>query len=301
MGETCNSSNYMVLGVAALALIGGGAFYLGKSNPAQHSASLDTEQVQVIVKDYLMSNPEVIMDSLNKWRQDQAIAQQKQAAEGLRNNMEKLVGDKESPVAGNPNGDVTVVEFFDYNCGYCKRSLTTVQQVIAKDKNIRFVFKEFPILSESSEMMARAAIAVNRIAPEKYFDFHSALMKVSGKKDEAAVLAMVTELGLDADKVKEEMKSQAVSDLIARDRKLAQDIGIRGTPAFVVGEELAPGALQPDQLLEMVQRARAQNGGSAQPEADNSEDETVDGHKDTSKEIQDAIGDDEDEMEEEAH
>ncbi|MBN8530550.1 MAG: DsbA family protein [Alphaproteobacteria bacterium] len=254
-----------VIAFAALAAVGIAAsvFYNGKA-VSTDSKSLTKEDVQGIIKEWILANPETIIESVNGMQKKQMEEQFGKAKENIAKKKDEIFNDAGSPVAGNPKGDVVLVEFFDYNCGYCKKAFTTVNKLIEDDKNLKVVFKEFPILSESSELAARAALAVYSLDKAKYFDYHAALMKFTGNKDEAKLLELAKDVGVDPDKLKAEMGKQEVKDAINRDRTLAQALMIRGTPAFIIGDELIPGAIEFDALKAKIAAVR---GGAKPAEA----------------------------------
>ncbi|HFC04906.1 MAG TPA: DsbA family protein [Rhizobiales bacterium] len=157
-------------------------------------------------------------------------------------------------VIGNPNGDVTMVEFFDYNCGYCKRSLPDVMKMIKNDKNVKVVMKEFPILGEGSNFAARAAIASREQG--KYWEFHLALLKKRGAVNEASVMKTAKLMGLDVEKLRKDMKAPVVDQIIKRNYAIAQQLNINGTPAFIIAENIFPGAVGFDVLSNAVAKVR---------------------------------------------
>lgn len=193
-----------------------------------------------IVKDYLMKNPEVLVDVQAALEAKLEKEQSEKLKTFMSENAKDIYRNPDSPVAGDPNGDITVVEFFDYNCGYCKRGLTEVQKLINSDKKVRFVFKELPILSKGSEETARAALAAKRQG--KYWEFHQAMLSVKGQANEAASLKAAEALALDMTKFKADMAGDAVKDELEQMKALAKKMGINGTPHFLVGDKSIPGA-----------------------------------------------------------
>ena len=160
--------------------------------------------------------------------------------------------------AGNPNGDITVVEFFDYNCGYCKRGLHDVIKLVESDPKVRVVFKELPILSKGSEEASRVAIAAGRQG--KYWDMHKAMLEAKGQMNEANALAIATKLGLDIDKLKKDMASPEVEAEIKKSEALAKKMGVNGTPHFLVGDRAIPG--RPGRPLRPAREARRRSCAS---------------------------------------
>ena len=212
--------------------------------------------VKVAVQQVLEQNPQLIVDAFQKGRAHQQQEDTAKARENVAANRDKLENNVKSPFVGNAKGDVTVVEFFDYNCGYCKRVIGDVAKLVDEDKNIKFVFKDLPILGPGSEIAARAAVAAHFIAPEKYFAFHKALLEFQGQKTEETVLDVAKKSGLNVAKLKEEMKSSRVSELLQSNQELARSIGVNGTPAFIIGGAFNPGAMDLATMKAQIANAR---------------------------------------------
>lgn len=193
-----------------------------------------------IIKDYLIKNPEVLIEVQTALEGKLEKEQSEKLKTFMSQNAKEIYRNPTSPVAGDPNGDITVVEFFDYNCGYCKRGLPEVQKLIESDKKVRFVFKELPILSKGSEEAARAALAAK--AQGKYWEFHQAMLSVKGQANEASSLKVAETLGLDMAKFKADMAGNDVKAELEADKELAKKMGINGTPHFLVGDKSIPGA-----------------------------------------------------------
>jgi protein-disulfide isomerase len=211
--------------------------------------------IEAIVRDYLIENPEIIREALQVLRQREELAQQEQQQEQILALGAQLFDDPNSPIMGNPDGDVTVVEFFDYNCGYCKTVREDLFELVEQDSEVRVVFKELPILRQSSVIAARAALAAQE--QELYVDYHNALMAHRGALDEGTIFAIAEEVGLDAEQLRADMQDPAVDEAIAANLQLAQALGVRGTPAFVVGDRLIPGAVGLEELQRAVEEARS--------------------------------------------
>lgn len=230
------------------------------AKPAADAASAlnegEAKAVEALVRQYILDHPEVIIESMQNYQIRQQLAEQEAATAALAANRDEIKNDASAPVAGNPKGDVTVVEFFDYRCAYCKRVLPSVRELLESDKNIRYVFKELPILGPDSVTASRAALAAWKIAPEKYFAFHTALMEARGELNEEQVLQIAEKVGLDRKKVKAGMAAPEVEKAIQRNLELAQKLRVQGTPAFIVGDALVPGAVDLEQLKELVASAR---------------------------------------------
>lgn len=242
---------------AALAL--GAVLVVPAAQAQDKTPAMDPQQrgaIETVVREYLLANPEVIVDAIRLYREREQQAQADQAKMALSAHKNSLINDPDAPVAGNPKGDVTVVEFFDYHCGYCKRVFPVLRELLDSDKNLRWVFKEFPILGPESVTASRAALAAWKLDPAKYLDFHAALMATSGGLPEDRILKIAKTAGYDADKLKKEMASDSVTAEINRNHQIAETLGIRGTPAFIVGDELVPGAVDVDTLRQLIAKAR---------------------------------------------
>lgn len=214
--------------------------------------------VEKVVGEYLRRNPEVLIEAVKAFRGSEEVAERERIQNALAENRDQLENDPTSPVGGNPEGDVTMVEFFDYRCGYCKRVFPSVVELLNSDGNLRFVFKEYPILGEASVKAARAAQAAWRLDRDKYFAFHTALMNSKGGLSEKRILKIAAESGLDADRLGEAMDDPGIDKILQRNFKLADALGIGGTPAFVIGDHLIPGAVDLETLRELV---AAERGG----------------------------------------
>lgn len=213
------------------------------------------DRIKELVAETLRENPELVLEALQTLEARQAEAQAAAAAATLADERNVLERDPNAPVLGNPDGDVTVVEFFDYNCPYCKRAMPEIDALLAEDGKIRFVLREWPILSEGSAIAARAALAARKQG--KYAELHNALMGARAKLDEASVLRIAGEVGLDLAQLKADMQSPEVEEHIATSMRLADALGFNGTPSFVVGDQLIPGFVEKAQLAEVVAAARA--------------------------------------------
>jgi len=206
-----------------------------------------------VIKDYLLKNPIIIREAIQALQAQEEAAKQAQAAAALKTHKDQLFYDKTSPVAGNPKGDITVVEFFDYNCGYCKRVTPTLKAVMEKDPNLRVVYKEFAILGPQSITAARAALAAQKQG--KYKEFHEGLMM--GQSDENSIAALTNLLGMDYSKLRKDMANPKIQQVLQKNYQLATTLGINGTPAFVIGERLVPGAIGEAALTQIIKEERA--------------------------------------------
>jgi protein-disulfide isomerase len=236
------------------ALIGIGA--LVPARAADQSLPADRQALDQAIHDYLMNHPEVIVESLRAAEKKLQDAQDAAARTAIGDRQSELLRDPASPVAGNPNGDVTIVEFFDYHCPYCKQVEPTLDALLKEDPKIRIVYKEFPILGPDSVTASQAALAALKQGPQKYTRFHAAMMSTKGAINEGVIMQVARDAGLDVTRLKTDMKAADVDAMIKRNYDLAEALKIHGTPAFIVGDALAPGAVDIDTLRKMVADAR---------------------------------------------
>lgn len=207
---------------------------------AENLTQADIEQ---LVHDYLLQHPEVIQQSLNQYEQQQAAARQAAEQQRLSGMSEQLERNANDAVIGNPEGSLTLVEFYDYNCGYCKRADSTVQALIDANPDLRVVYKEFPILAETSMTAAQASLALHRLYPEQFEDFHRSLLgRPSLRSDDDVWAAVDATRGVDVEAVRAESQASWIQQTLTQNRQLASDLGISGTPTFVIGGQLLRGA-----------------------------------------------------------
>jgi protein-disulfide isomerase len=224
------------------------AILLPASATAQEFNERQREELGKIIREYLLDNPEVLREAIQVLERKQKEAEETAAKAAIVEQAKEIYRSEADLVAGNPNGGVTMAEFFDYNCGYCKRAMPDVLKLIEADKDLRVVLKEWPILGEGSVYAAKAALASRKQG--KYWDFHLALMQ-ERSVNEPKVLEVAQRIGLDVAKLKADMQAPEVQEVIDRNMKLAEALGLRGTPAFLIGEQLLPGAL-PYRVLEQT-------------------------------------------------
>ena len=222
---------------------------------AEEPSTAETERVQRIVRDYLQQHPEVIIEAIKSYQDKRAAAEAGKARQTISALQDELLRDPASPVGANPAGDVSIVEFFDYRCPYCKAVAPDLAKALAADGKVRLIYKEFPILGASSMLAAKAALASQQQG--KYIPFHEKLIAFKGNLDEVAIFAMAADIGLDVAKLKSDMQKPEIEAAIQRNYKLADKLAIQGTPAFVIGSELLPGAASVDELTAAIRRARS--------------------------------------------
>jgi len=198
--------------------------------------------------------PDVIMEAVSRFEARQRTEEESAGQKILKDRAEEIFRDPDSPVVGNPDGDVTLVEFFDYNCPYCRQMAPLMVQAEAADPKLRIVYKEFPILGPNSVFAAKAALAAHKQG--RYAEFHRALMQVRSATDDARTLAVAGQVGLDGERLKTDMRDAAIQGVIDRNVALARALHINGTPGFVVGDQILAGATDLKSLQAAIQEAR---------------------------------------------
>ncbi|MCB9988188.1 MAG: DsbA family protein [Rhodospirillales bacterium] len=206
-----------------------------------------------IVREYILDNPEILYEAAEKHQRQQEEAADSQFKTYLSDNKDAVFNG--APTAGNPNGDIVIVEFFDYNCGYCKKAMEDVAALLKEDKNLKFVFKDMPILSQTSVDAARWSLAADKQG--KYLDFHMELMKSPGQKDEKTFEQIAKKLGLDVEKLRKDADDESITKQIRDNMEQAQELGIRGTPGFIIGDYLARGYMGLDGMKQTIADQRA--------------------------------------------
>lgn len=225
------------------------------SAPMLSAKEMTEEEVKRLALEAILENPDIVMQAVAILQQREEEAKAQAAKDVLSNQRDRLERDPNAPVLGNPDGDVTMVEFFDYNCPYCRRAAPDVEALIAQDKNVRLVYREWPILGEGSVFAARAALAARKQG--KYAEFHRAMMGLKGRANEASVMKVADKLGMDTGQLRKDMDAPEVREHIATSMALAQALGFNGTPSFVIGSQLAPGLIPLDKMKSLVAQARA--------------------------------------------
>lgn len=214
----------------------------------------DTAAIGSIVRDYILANPEVLVEAMQELEKKQERQRESVAEKGIKAYEAELLRDSDSPIAGNPNGDVTIVEFMDYQCGYCKRVYSVVKSVVAADGKVKIIYKDLPILGEASRIAAYAALAAAR--QNKYLALHNALMEFRGPLDRSRILDVAASVGIDVPRLEKDMEASEIKQIIERNLTLASALGVRGTPAFVIGKQFVPGAVDADTLKKLIADAR---------------------------------------------
>jgi protein-disulfide isomerase len=221
---------------------------------AQTFSADQKQEIEGIIKNYLMQHPEVMQDVMAELEKRQQAAETEKHRAAVDQNNATIFNSPHQVVLGNPQGKVTVVEFFDYNCGYCKRALSDMLTLLKTDPNLKFVLKEFPVLGEGSVEAARVAVAARMqdTTGKKYIEFHQKLLGGRGPADKARALAVAKDVGFDMARLEKDMGSDEVKKTIDENLKLADLIGVNGTPSYVVGDEVVVGAVGLDALKEKI-------------------------------------------------
>ena len=221
---------------------------------AQTFSADQRQEIEKIVKDYLMAHPEVIQDVTVELEKRQQAAEAEKHRAAVAENNATLFSSPHQVVLGNPRGNVTMVEFFDYNCGFCRRALTDMLDLLKTNPNLKFVLKEFPVLGEGSVEAAHVAVAARMqdSSGKKYLEFHQKLLGGRGQADKMRALAVAKDVGFDMARIEKDMNSDEVKKTIDESMKLAEALGVNGTPSYVVGGEVIVGAVGLDALKEKI-------------------------------------------------
>lgn len=251
---------FAIAAAAALAII---APVAAQQSPPQETSeilrSVDPEErrtTEAIVREYILRNPEIVLEAIRILQAREQAAAGERAIHAVAANSAVLRHDPATPVGGNPDGDVTIVEFFDYACPYCRNAHPVLAQLVEDDPNIRIVYKEFPVLGEASVSAARVGIAVHLLAPDRYLAYHAAMFQTRGRLSLQTAIQTATEVGVDRTRLLEVVESDEVGQLINKNVQLAQAIGVNGTPGFLIGDAVVPGLIQVEQFKQLIAQAR---------------------------------------------
>lgn len=247
--------------LGALALAASVAVTLGAAAPASavDAAFTDAQQAALgpMIKDYLMRNPEVLRDVMAALDKKQKQEDEAHRLDVVDNRSSELFDSSFQATIGNPEGKITVVEFFDYNCGYCRKALGDIQALIKSDPKLRVVIKDFPVLGPESLEASQVAVAVRQqLKGDKLFEFHQKLLETKGRVNGARAIQVAKELGADAGRLQKDMASAEVKAALSENRGLGDRLGLSGTPAFVIGEEIIPGAVGVDPIRKTIADVR---------------------------------------------
>lgn len=237
--------------IAAMVLL---AFPAAAMAQAEKFSPSQRQEIESIVKDYLLQHPEVIQDVMTELDKRQQDAEAEKHRVAVKENSATLFSSPHQVVVGNPEGNVTMVEFFDYNCAFCKRALSDMLELLKTNPDLKFVLKEFPVLGEGSVEAAHVAVAARMqdLTGKKYLEFHQKLLGGRGPADKARALAVAKDVGFDMARIAKDMNSDEVKTTIDEDMKLADALGVNGTPSYVVSGEVIVGAVGLDALREKM-------------------------------------------------
>ncbi len=220
----------------------------------QTTSTPDTQAIEKIVREYILRNPELVIEAIELFQERQRIAEERAKTQALTVSTNQIYADPATPTSGDANAGVTIVEFFDYQCPYCRAMSQSLMELVDAKEDIRFVWKEFPILGADSVFASRAALAAGMQG--RYLDFHRTLMITRSRLSQDWVMTLAEGIGLDMERLKKDMGSTEVTQQIGANLDLARQLGIRGTPAFIIDGKLFPGALEPARLKQLIKEAR---------------------------------------------
>lgn len=251
------------LGVATLGLAGQ-AFAQTSTAPQMSTAPTvqatpeERARIEAIIRDYLLKNPEVLQEALVELERRQAANEERARGEAFQANRQQLYRSANQVVLGNPQGDVTIVEFFDYNCGFCKRAMAETMELVRQDRRIRLVLRDFPVLGPGSVEASQVALALKmQIQGPKYEEFHTKLLGGRGQANRARALEVAREVGADMARLERDMNAPQIRAELAETARLADLLRINGTPTYIIGDEVVVGAVGVEKLRENLVRARA--------------------------------------------
>jgi len=236
------------------AIAAAAVFILAGAAPA--FAQQNREEIEKIVREYILKNPEILEEAIEELRNKREKQAQSQRVSALQSHKKEIYDSPRDVIIGNPKGNVTLVEFFDYNCGYCRRSFGDITALIKSDPNLKIVLKELPILSKGSGEAARVSVAVRMQDPSKFMAFHTALMNAKGEVNGEQALAAAKIAGFNMERINKDMNSPEATATLNEVVTLAKALAINGTPAFVLGDEVIPGAIPGAQLAEAIAQVR---------------------------------------------
>ena len=226
---------------------------------AQSFSTDQRGEIERIIREYLLSHPELLQEVMSELEKRQTAADAAKHQAAVKELAATIFNSPRQVTLGNPQGDVTVVEFFDYNCGYCKRAMTDMIELLKGDGKLKFVLKEFPVLGDASVQAAQVAVAVrmqDKAGGKKYLEFHQKLLNGRGSIDKARALAVAKEVGLDVARIEKDLASDEIKATLEESYKLAEALGMNGTPSYVIGSDVVVGAVGLKILKEKVNNAR---------------------------------------------
>ncbi|CTQ54862.1 Thiol-disulfide oxidoreductase D [Roseibium album] len=224
------------------------AVVISLSAASATAQDVDRGEIEKIVREYILQNPEVIAEALTELERRERAAEEAARMQALSDSADVLFNSTRQVVLGNPEGSVTLVEFFDYNCGFCKRAYGDMVKLIDETPDLKVVLKEFPVLGQASVEAAQVAVAVNSVAPDKYEEFHEALLMSRGQANRASALIAATSTGIEESDLLAAMETDEAGQTIEEVYTIANRLGLTGTPSYVIGNEVVMGAVGHDQL-----------------------------------------------------
>ena len=247
------TSSLRIIAAACAALL---AVAAPQAVRAQNFSPAQRSDIERVVHDYLLAHPEVLQEAMSELEKRQTAAQAEKYKVAVKEHAQTLFSSPNQVTLGNPKGNVTFVEFFDYNCGYCKRAMDDMLTLLKDDPKLKVVLKEFPVLGPGSLEAARVAVAVRMQDPKKYLEFHTKLLGGRGAADEAHALAVAKDIGMNMAQIQKDAKSPEVKATLDEDFKLAEALGLNGTPSYVIGSDVVVGAIGLPGLQEKINTAR---------------------------------------------
>lgn len=239
---------FVSLGISAGSLIA----YMNFTQK-EETAQLDETAVEKIVYDYLIKNPAILFEVQEAFEQQQLEELEEQQKEILTSSQEELLNAAYHIEFGDPNAEVTVIELFDYNCGFCQRALADMEQILSTNNKVRFILKEFPVLGEASYEASRVSMALSKVLPEKHGEFHIQLLSMDGLKDGQRAFGLALEMGADESLLLQEMDNPEILGTIQSTHGLATQLGISGTPSYIISDKVIPGAVGLQELERVIE------------------------------------------------
>lgn len=221
---------------------------------AQGSVQMDRDQIKDVVREYIMENPQVIIESVEKMQMDKMKQADEKRGATIQENKAALLENPSDPKAGNLKGKNYIVEFFDYSCGYCKRMLSVKERILKENKDVKIIFKELPVLGEFSETAAKYSLAVYKTQPDKYMSFHTEMLKYNGPRTTEAIESVIEKVGLDKEKITQAIKDPNIQKTLSDNRELAMSLGVMGSPAYIINDAFNPGAMDYNEMVAQLKK-----------------------------------------------
>jgi len=233
--------------------------YVKNANPEGYvldpNSSITRVEIENIVKEFVLDNPELIVESVDRMNSNQAQKEKDRIDAYINSNIESVHKNPNNPRYGKKGAKLKIVEFFDYRCGYCKRMMSVKDQAVANNLDVEFIFVEFPILGEFSEEASKAALAINIADSSKYIDYHREMLNHNGPVDENTIPSVVAKIGISSEQFAKYLKNPKIKEILEDNKKLARGVGVMGSPAYIIGKEYYPGAMSYEELEAMVKKS----------------------------------------------